>query len=157
MADGPAPRGGQRTWSRPGADAPARRVCWRPPPVAGLVAFNRGVAAGSGLGSCEWVPHNALPELLGEPREDIGLNALYRCRSAVEPPNAAIENLLTQQGRDLFGFDNDILFYDLTSTYLEGRMADNPKAERGYSRDHRPDGKQLCIGLIDNCAGLPLG
>ena len=37
--------------------------------------------------------------------------------------------------------------YDLTSTYFEGRLEHNPKARRSYSRDHRPDCKQACIGL----------
>ena len=54
-------------------------------------------------------------------------------------------------------FGNDLLLYDLTSTYFEGRLADNPKAQRGYSRDHRPDCKQLCIGLVVNRDGFPLG
>ena len=48
------------------------------------------------------------------------------------------------------------MLYDLTSTYFEGRLAGNPKAQRGYSRDHRPDCKQLCIGLVVNRDGFPL-
>jgi hypothetical protein len=75
---------------------------------------------------------------LGVPRGHLSLNALYRCLSAVVPHKTAIEEHLVRQGRDLFGFDNDLLLYDLTSTYFEGRMAQNPKAQRGYSRDHRP-------------------
>ncbi len=30
-------------------------------------------------------------------------------------------------------------------------------AQRGYSRDHRPDCKQVCIGLVVTRCGLPLG
>jgi len=33
----------------------------------------------------------------------------------------------------------EVLLYDLTSTYFEGEMEQNPKAKRGYSRDKRPD------------------
>src|SRR5712692_7657083 len=36
-------------------------------------------------------------------------------------------------------------------------MAGNSKAQHGYSRDHRPDCKQLCIGLAVNRVGFPLG
>jgi hypothetical protein len=33
----------------------------------------------------------------------------------------------------------------------------NPLARRGYSRDHRPDCKQVCIGLVVTKCGMPLG
>jgi len=64
---------------------------------------------------------------------------------------------LVERGRDLFGFANDLVLYDLTSTYFEGRLAGNSKAQRGYSRDHRPDCKQLCLALAVNRDGFPLG
>src|SRR5262249_14559573 len=62
-----------------------------------------------------------------------------------------------EQGRDLFAFDNDLLLYDLTSAYFEGRLDHNAKAQHGYSRAHRPDCKQLCLGLVVNRDGFPLG
>jgi transposase len=33
----------------------------------------------------------------------------------------------------------------------------NPMAKRGYSRDHRPDCKQVCIGLVVTRDGFPFG
>jgi len=45
----------------------------------------------------------------------------------------------------------------VTSTYFEGQAQANPLAKRGYSRDHRPDCKQVCIGLVVTRCGLPLG
>src|SRR5271157_1411229 len=50
---------------------------------------------------------------------------------------------------------NTILLYDLTSTYFEGKAALIPKAKRGYSRDHRPDCKQLVVGLVIGREGFP--
>lgn len=125
--------------------------------LAAMIAVNRLVEPRSERGIFHWLPKTALPELLGVPRGRLGLNALYRCLSEVVPHKAAIEAHLVEQGRDLFGFTNDLLLYDLTSTYFEGRLAGNPKAQRGYSRDHRPDCKQLCIGLAVNRVGFPLG
>ena len=127
------------------------------PTVAALIAVNRLVDPRSERGIHHWLPGTALPELLDFPVARLTLNHLYRCLSLVEPHKRAIENHLAQQGRDLFHFRNDILLYDLTSTYFEGRLAHNPKAQRGYSRDHRPDCKQLCIGLVVNREGFPLG
>jgi transposase len=45
----------------------------------------------------------------------------------------------------------------VTSTYFEGQAANNPLAQRGSSRDHRPDCKQVCIALVVTREGLPLG
>src|SRR5271165_3565297 len=125
--------------------------------VAAMIAISRLVQPRSERGTFRWLPGTALPELLDVPRGRLSLNALYRCLSAVIPHKATIETHLVNQGRQLFDFDNDLLLYDLTSTYFEGRLAGNPKAQRGYSRDHRPDCKQLCIGLVVNRAGFPLG
>ena len=50
-----------------------------------------------------------------------------------------------------------MLLYDVTSTYFEGEAAANPQAQRGYSRDHRPDCKQVCIALVVTFDGFPLG
>jgi transposase len=127
------------------------------PKMAALIAVNRLVDPRSELGIYHWLPSSALPELLDVPRARIHLNLLYRCLSAVAPHKRAIEAHLVQRGRDLFHSTNDLVLYDLTSTYFEGRMAGNPKAQRGYSRDHRPDCKQLCIGLAVNRDGFPLG
>jgi hypothetical protein len=125
--------------------------------IAALIAVNRLVDPRSERGIFRWLPSTALPELLDYPPARLSLNHLYRCLSLVEPHKPAIEKHLADQGRDLFHFRNDLLLYDLTSTYFEGRLEHNPKAQRGYSRDHRPDCKQLCIGLVVNREGFPLG
>ena len=51
-------------------------------------------------------------------------------------------------GGELFALEYDLLLYDVTSTYFEGQAKANPLAKHGYSRDHRPDCKQVCIGLV---------
>jgi transposase len=53
--------------------------------------------------------------------------------------------------------ENEVLLYDVTSTYFEGDAAANPLAQRGYSRDHRGDCKQVLIALIVTFDGFPLG
>ena len=45
----------------------------------------------------------------------------------------------------------------MTSTYFEGQANGNPQAQRGHSRDHRPDCKQVCIALVVTREGMPLG
>jgi transposase len=125
--------------------------------VAALIAVNRLVDPRSERGIYSWIPRTALPELLEMHTARLSLNHLYRCLSLVEPHKPTIEQHLADQARELFHFQNDLLLYDLTSTYFEGRLDHNPKAQRGYSRDHRPDCKQLCLGLVVNRDGFPLG
>jgi hypothetical protein len=49
----------------------------------------------------------------------------------------------------------EALLYDLTSTYFEGLCLSNPKAKRGYSRDSRPDCKQVVVGPVLDAEGFP--
>jgi transposase len=63
---------------------------------------------------------------------------------------------LKQKWAELFQADFEVLLYDLTSTYFEGEMEQNPKARRGYSRDGRPDCLQLVIALVVTPDGFPL-
>ena len=48
------------------------------------------------------------------------------------------------------------LHYDITSTYFAGAYSASELIQYGYSRDHRPDTKQLNIGLTTLQDGLPL-
>ena len=49
-----------------------------------------------------------------------------------------------------------MLLYDLTSTYFEGLCEEILKAKHGYSRDGRPDCRQMVIALVVTADGLPL-
>src|SRR5271157_6132363 len=63
---------------------------------------------------------------------------------------------LQQRWTTLFDVGFDVLLYDLTSTYVEGAAELNPKAKRGYSRDGRPDCKQVVVALVVTPEGFPL-
>lgn len=73
------------------------------------------------------------------------------------PHKRALEEHLRRRLGELFGLDYELLLYDVTSTYFEGQAAANPLAQRGHSRDHRSDCKQVCIGLVVTREGVPLG
>src|SRR5206468_1295008 len=50
----------------------------------------------------------------------------------------------------------EVLLYDLTSTYFEGALEENPKAKYGHSRDKRTDCLQVVIALVITSDGFPL-
>ena len=81
---------------------------------------------------------------------------LYRCLDRVLGHKQDLFVYLKQKWADLFEADFEVLLYDLTSTYFEGEMEQNPKARRGYSRDGRPDCVQLVIALVVTPDGFPL-
>lgn len=99
----------------------------------------------------------ALADLLGVPVDRVDDNRLYRGLDRLLPHKEALETFLKERFGELFGLEYDLLLYDVTSTYFEGQARRNPQAQRGYSRDHRPDCKQVCIGLVVTRCGLPLG
>lgn len=124
--------------------------------VAAVLAVNRLCAPGSELAIKErWYPSTALGDLLGIEEGKINDTRLYRCLDRILPHKTKLEGHLKQRYGELFGAEFDVLLYDLTSTYVEGEGLKNPMMRRGYSRDHRPDCKQLVIALIVNSEGFP--
>ena len=100
---------------------------------------------------------SGLAELLGVPAEKVNEQRLYRALDTLLPHKEALEKFLKERLGELFGLEYDLLLYDGTSTYFEGQAQANPLAQRGYSRDHRADCKQVCIALVVSRCGLPLG
>ena len=100
---------------------------------------------------------SALSDLLGVPDEEIYANRLYRALDRMLEHKDTVQQYLKERLGELFAIKYDILLYDVTSTYFEGEEARNPQAKRGYSRDSRPDCKQVCIGLVVTKEGIPLG
>ena len=124
--------------------------------VAAVLAINRLCAPGSELSIEErWYPATALDDLLGIGEGQLNDTRLYRCLDRLLPHKKRLEQHLKQRYGELFGAEFDVLLYDLTSSYVEGAAENNPLLQRGYSRDHRPDCKQLIIALIVNVEGFP--
>jgi transposase len=104
----------------------------------------------------QWYVDTAMDELLETDFAVAAKDRLYRCLDRVLPYKQELFVWLKQKWSDLFHSDFEVLLYDLTSTYFEGEMEQNPKAKRGYSRDKRPDCLQLVIALVVTTDGLPL-
>ncbi len=99
---------------------------------------------------------SALGDLLGVPVGKVNDDRLYRALDALLPFKAELEKHLKSRMGELFSLEYDLLLYDVTSTYFEGECQGNVEAARGYSRDHRPDCKQVCIALVVSKCGMPL-
>lgn len=105
----------------------------------------------------KWYRRTALEDLLGVAPEKVHTDRLYGGLDQLLPHKEALEKHLRQRLGELFELQCDLLLYDITSTYFEGDAEGNPLAQRGYSRDSRPDRPQVCIGLVVTEDGFPLG
>jgi len=104
-----------------------------------------------------WYRRTALDDLLGVPADKVNTDRLYAGLDELLPHKESLEKHLRNRLGSLFDLEYDLLLYDVTSTYFEGKCAANPMAKRGYSRDSRPDCLQVCIGLVVTPEGIPLG
>lgn len=99
---------------------------------------------------------SGLEDLLGVPVSKVNDDRLYRALDKLLLHKDALEAHLKARLGELFELDYDLLLYDSTSTYFEGQCDANPQAQRGYSRDQRPDCRQVCIALVVSRCGMPL-
>jgi len=104
-----------------------------------------------------WYADSALEDLLGVPFPQVNESRLYRGLDVLHEHKDKLCQHLHQRYQSWFGIEFEFLLYDVTSTYFEGQALANEKAARGYSRDQRPDCKQVNIGLVVTPEGLPVG
>jgi len=104
-----------------------------------------------------WYADSALEDLLGVPFGQVNDARLYRGLDVLHAHKDKLCAHLQKRYQDWFGVEFEFLLYDVTSTYFEGEAKANAKAARGYSRDQRPDCKQVNLGLVVTPEGLPMG
>lgn len=101
--------------------------------------------------------------------EEISLHHLYRAMAflgeetddqTAATPFAArctkdlIEETMFHRNRHLFS-GLDLVFFDTTSIYFEGEGGED-LGEQGFSKDNRPDLKQMIVGVVLDDKGTPL-
>lgn len=149
---------GYQFWLRLGVDEilAAAGLSERDRKLSCAMVLNRLIHPSSERAMPDWIRTTALPDILEADFEHLAEDALYRRLDKLHPQRAQIEAALAERERTLFTLDPTLFFYDLTSTYFEGLALANPKAKRGYSRDKRPDCKQVVVGLAVTREGFPL-
>jgi transposase len=129
----------------------------RPADIVAIEVINRLCQPCSEFALAEhWYRSTALEDLLGVPDAAVTKDRLYRTLDQLLKGQDNIETAIKERLGTLFQLDYDLLLYDLTSTYFEGLAEDNELAQRGYSRDHRSDCKQVIVALVLSREGFPL-
>ena len=115
------------------------------------VIMNRIIEPRSKLGSVSWVKKTAFPLLFNIEREKLNVNSIYR----------AMDILYKKIGKVLDEFykrnkkDTILLLYDITSVFFEGNGPEE-LAFNGFSRDGKPENKQIILSLVLNEEKLPV-
>ena len=148
---------GHQMWARLGLEAILEQAGLkkRARLLTEIMVLNRLVQPCSELAMVDWVQRTALADLLRTDLSKLNEDALYRNLDKLHPKRELIEAELAERERNLFQLSEIVYLYDLTSTYFEGQCRKNPKAKRGYSRDKRPDCKQVLVGLVVDGEGFP--
>lgn len=105
---------------------------------------------GSDLRGSKWIETVYEPSLAG-----LRLPHFYRSLGPLWGAKERIERALYQRGLDLFNQELDLVFFDTTTTYFEGKSLDG-WAKLGKSKDHRPDHVQLVVGVVIRKDGTPI-
>lgn len=131
-----------------------------------LTVLHRVMASGSDRAAERWRHDYALADT-----EDLALHQLYRAMAWLgEPLPAAqqaaatpfaprttkdlVEEALFARRRDLFS-RLDLVFFDTTSLAFHGAGGET-LGRHGHSREHRPDLKQMVVGLLLDGEGHPV-
>jgi transposase len=148
---------GLQFWNRLGIDDILKSIDFAPEAIKLTCAMtlNRLVHPTAEYAMPGWIRSTAMADILGVDFSQLVDDPLYRNLDRLHPHRGAIESALAEREQSLFDLGNTVLLYDLTSTYFEGKASLIPKAKRGYSRDHRPDCKQLVVGLVIGREGFP--
>lgn len=121
--------------------------------ITGIIG--RMAAPGSELATWRWLrERSALGELLDIDPESMPLTNLYRASDLLVRHRQCIEKKLFSRITDLFSLPAAVTLYDLTNTYFEGEMAENPKARRGHSKEKRSDCPLVTLGLVLDGSGF---
>jgi len=131
-----------------------------------LTVLHRLFAPGSDRAAEKWKADYAI-----EGADELDLQHLYRAMAwlgevlpqdqqsgatpfAPRTNKDLIEEALFAQRRDLFS-QLDLVFFDTTSIYFHGQGGETI-GQRGHSKDHRPDLKQMVVGMVLDQRGNPV-
>lgn len=148
---------GHQFWLRLGLDEILKEVGFseRASKLTEVMTMNRLISPSSEHAMPSWIKSTALSDILRVKFDTLSEDRLYRNLDKIHGVRELIESRLSEREKTLFNLDDTVYLYDLTSTYFEGESLLNDQAKRGYSRDKRPDCKQVVVGLVVNKDGFP--
>jgi transposase len=123
-----------------------------------ILALNRLMAPKPLYKVKEWMAETVLEDTLDISAEQMHDTRIGRTLDDLHPHLDAIWQDIAVQAVLTYDIDLQFIHYDITSVYFEGEYTESEKIDYGYSRDHRPDAKQINLGVnVTSETGIPLG
>jgi transposase len=110
-----------------------------------LLILNRLLAPQPLYAVQDWLPTTILPQVLQINPAQCYDQRLGRALDRLYPYLGELWAQILTQAIQVYDLDLTVLHWDLTSIYFEGAYTDSHLAAYGYSRDHRPDAKQVTL------------
>ena len=106
----------------------------------------------------EWMAETVLEDTLEVSAGQMHDTRIGRTLDDLYPHLDAIWQDIAVQAVLEYDIDLRFIHYDITSVYFEGEYTESERIDYGYSRDHRPDAKQVNLGVnVTSETGIPLG
>ncbi len=105
----------------------------------------------------QWAAVSGLADLYGRSADRFHDDRLRETLDQVHAYDEEIQTAMALRSITHFGVPADSVLYDITSLYFEGEHTESELIEYGYSRDQKPDKKQINLGLTVSAeGGVPL-
>lgn len=111
--------------------------------IVALLVLNRLLAPQPLYRINAWLARTVLPDVLEIPIDKVYDNRLGRALDRLHPFWGEVWARVVMRAIEVYALDLSVLHWDITSLYFEGAYTDSELVTYGYSRDHRPDCKQL--------------
>ena len=119
-----------------------------------MMVVNRCINPNSKLGVTRWLSETCYKEMKGYSQLNTDVTYFYRSMDQLLKVKDEVEFALFEKLRNLFSVNVKLTFYDITSTFFYTENCAIGK--NGWSRDQRPDKKQIVIGVVTSYEGYPL-
>lgn len=111
--------------------------------IVELLTLNRLLAPQPLYHVQDWLAETVLPEVMDIAPAQVYDNRLGRALDRLHSHLGELWARVVSRAIEVYDLDLNVLHWDITSIYFEGAYADSELAAYGYSRDHRPDTKQV--------------
>ena len=116
----------------------------------------RAVHPASEYATAQWIkPHSDICRLTGYDVNKITKDRLYQSAIRLYDVREGLMRHLSRWTKELFGYDDSLILYDLTNVYAEGDYDDSRWWNYGHSKEKRDDCKLLVLALVVNRHGFP--
>lgn len=116
----------------------------------------RAVHPASEYATAQWTkPHSDICRLTGCDVDRITKDRLYQSAIHLYDVREGLMRHLSHWTKELFGYDDSLILYDLTNVYAEGDYDGSKWWDYGHSKEKRDDCKLLVLALVVNRHGFP--